>query len=225
MSLRHKSLRYNIKRNRNIKTSIYFRPTESNHLDDIKLLLESNRKMDIYPNSEDETQFNPYNNVTEYIYRIITNTGFLCKGLNPEYILDAFDDADAIVIIGSLMDILPNRPIFGFALIHFDETVNSIYVDVICSHIGIEGAGDTLINAIQEISKTVLMTEIYLKSVKSAIPFYEKYGFIKHDASCDDMCIMIKPIKKYGGKKRTNKNKNLRKKRKTKRNLYGRKKM
>ena len=48
------------------------------------------------------------------------------------------------------------------------------------------------------------MTDIYLKSVKSAISFYEKYGFTKHDKSCDDMCLMIKSIKS-GGKKKTTK--------------------
>jgi hypothetical protein len=52
------------------------------------------------------------------------------------------------------------------------------------------------------------MTEIYLTSVKSAITFYEKYGFTKYDKLCNDMCIMIKSLKKRGGRKRkTRKNK------------------
>jgi hypothetical protein len=46
------------------------------------------------------------------------------------------------------------------------------------------------------------MTEIYLTSVKSAITFYEKYGFTKYDKLCNDMCIMIKSLKKRGGRKR-----------------------
>ena len=50
------------------------------------------------------------------------------------------------------------------------------------------------------------LTKIYLTSVKSAISFYEKYGFIKKNPLCDDMCLMIKTIKKnIGGK--TNKRK------------------
>jgi hypothetical protein len=198
------SLKYNIKNNTDTKTYIYFRPTESNNLDDIKLLLEDDDKIDIYPNNDD---INSYKNVTDYIYRIINKTGFLCKGLNPEYILDSFDNVDAVVIIGSGMYILPNGNIFGFALINFDEKTNSIYIDVICSHIGIKGAGDILINKIEDISRKLFIKKIQLKSVKSAISFYEKYGFTKYDKLCDNMCVMIKSINtKNGGKKRkTNK--------------------
>ena len=197
------SLRYNIK-NTNTKTSIYFRPSETSHLDDIKLLLENHDKIDIYPNSEDVNPYNSYQNVTDYIYRIISTSEFLCKGLNPDYILESFNKVDAVIVIGSSsMNILPNGNIFGFALINFDEKKNSIYIDVICSHIGIKGAGDILINEIEYISRKLFMAKIYLKSVKSAISFYEKYGFIKYDQLCDTMCVMIKTInKKIGGKKR-----------------------
>jgi len=213
------SLRYNIKNNINTKTYIYFKPTESNNLDDIKLLLEDDDKIDIYPNNEDVNPYNSYENVTDYIYRIINKTGFLCKGLNPDYILDSFDTADAVVIISSSMNILPNGNIFGFALINFDEKYNAIFIDVICSHIGIKGAGYILINEIEDISRKLLMTKIYLNSIKSAILFYEKYGFIKQDKSCDNMCVMIKYInKKNGGKKKnTKKNKKINKTRKNRR--------
>jgi hypothetical protein len=45
-----------------------------------------------------------------------------------------------------------------------------------------------------------------VKSVKSAISFYEKYGFTKYDKLCNDMCLMIKSINtKNGGKKQTTK--------------------
>ena len=136
---------------------------------------------------------------------------FLCKGLNSEYILNSFNNVDAVIIIGSTMDILPNGNIFGFALIKFDEKTNSIYIDIICSHIGIKGAGDMLINKIEDMSRRLFITKIQLQSVKSAITFYQKYGFIKNDNLCDDMCTMIKNINtKKGGKKekgKTNKNK------------------
>ena len=233
------SFRYNIKNYKNIKTHIYFKPTESNNLEDIKLLLEDDDRIDIYPNNEDVNQYNNlediklmiedvnqynnYKNVTEYIYRIIKKSGFLCKGLNPDYILDSFDKVDAVVIIGSSMNILPNGNIFGFALIKFNEEDNSIYIDVICSHIGIQGAGDILINEIEYISRKLLMTEIYLTSVDSAISFYKKYGFSKYDELCDDMCLMIKSMnKKNGGKKgkkgKTNKQKKIKKNKKTRKN-------
>lgn len=204
------SLKYNIKNNIDTKTYIYFKPTESNNLDDIKLLLENDDTINVYPNNEYENSYNSYKNVTDYIYKIINKTGFLCKGLNPEYILDSFDDVDAVVIISSGMNILPNGNIFGFALINFDEKTNSIYIDVICSHIGIKGAGDILINKIEDISRKLFIKKIQLKSVKSAISFYEKYGFTKFDSLCHDMCVMIKYInKKIGGKRKTNKQRKI----------------
>ena len=211
------SLKYNIKNN-NTKTYVYFKPTESNNLDDIKMLLDDGN-INVYPNNEDVNvnSYNSYKNVTDYIFRIINNPEFLCKGLNPDYISESFNSADAVVIIGSSINILPNGNIFGFALINFDETHNSIYIDVICSHTGIKGAGDILIRTIQDISRKLVMTKIYLTSVKDAISFYEKYGFIKYDITCDDMCVMIKSLKiKTGGKKRkTNKQKKIKKNKKT----------
>jgi hypothetical protein len=213
------TLRYNIKNDGNIKTYVYFKPTESNILDDIKALIESDGEIDVYPNNEDANPYNSYKNVTDYIYRIINNSRFLCRGLNPQYILESFDDADAIVIIGSSMNILPNGNIYGFALINFDEAHNSIYIDVICSHIGVKNAGDILIKEIQNICGKLFMTKIYLTSVKSAISFYEKYGFIKKNPLCDDMCLMIKTInKKIGGK--TNKRKNAKRIKKTKKRRF-----
>ena len=66
------NLRYNIKVNNssNTKTYIYFKPTESNNLDDIKLILDNDDSVDLHANNED---INTYKNVTDYIYRIITN--------------------------------------------------------------------------------------------------------------------------------------------------------
>jgi len=214
------SFRYSIKKNTDTKTYICFKPTESDNLDAIKLLLEDDDKINIYPNDEDVNP-NSYKNLSAYIYRIIKHSQFLCKGLNPEYILDSFDNVDAIVIIGSSMDLLPNGNIFGFALINFNEERNSIYIDIICSHIGIQGAGDMLINEIQHISKKLLITEIYLNSVKGAIPFYEKYGFIKGEKLSDNMTVMKKSMKTAKGlkKRKTNKQKKSRKIKKTRKNL------
>lgn len=211
------SLRYNIQKN-DVKTSIYFNPIKTNGLEHIKLILENAGNIDVYPNDKGANPYNTYKNVTSYIYRIISNSKFLCKGINPSYVLDTFNEADAVVIISSSMDILPNGNIFGFALINFDEVKNSIYIDVICSHVGIKGAGDILINEIQQFCRTLLMTSIYLKSVKSAISFYEKYGFVKQDTLCEHMCLMIKTINaKNGGKKRKTKRRNKKNKRVTKR--------
>jgi len=185
------STRYNIKTT-NTKTSIFFR--NDSNLDDIKMILE---------NEYDDEQ-EDYAIITDYIYRIISKSGFLCKGLNPKYILDAFDNVDAVVTISSsLMKILPNGNIFGFALLKFDEINNSIYIDVICAHVGIKGAGDILLNEVEEIGRRLFMTDIHLISVKSAIPFYQKYGYKKTNKLCNDMCMMIKPIHKRKSKSRT----------------------
>jgi hypothetical protein len=145
------SVRYNLKNDRNIQPYVYFKPTESIILEDIKTLIGYDDEIKVYPNNEDVNPYNSYKNVTEYIYRIITNTDFLCKGLNPSYISDVFDTADAVIVIGSSMNLLPNGNIYGFALIKFDETNNSIYIDVICSHVGIKYAGEILIKTIQDI--------------------------------------------------------------------------
>jgi hypothetical protein len=213
------SVRYNLKNDRNIQPYVYFKPTESIILEDIKTLIGYDDEIKVYPNNEDVNPYNSYKNVTEYIYRIITNTDFLCKGLNPSYISDVFDTADAVIVIGSSMNLLPNGNIYGFALIKFDETNNSIYIDVICSHVGIKYAGEILIKTIQDICGKLFMTKIYLKSVNSAISFYEKYGFIKKNPLCDDMCLMIKTInKKIGGK--TKKRKNTKRIKKTKKRRF-----
>jgi N-acetylglutamate synthase-like GNAT family acetyltransferase len=184
-------------------TYICFNPTKHN-LEDIKVLIEHNTySIHIYPNNEDTN--NSYENIKNYISTKIINEIF-CKGLSYGYIFDSFDNVDAVVIIGDSNDILPNGNIFGFALIKFNQKRNSIYIDVICSHYGIKGAGKKLIEEIENISKTLSMKKIYLNSVKKVISFYEKYGFIKdYEKSCKiDTCKkMIKYIN--GGKRKTQK--------------------
>jgi predicted GNAT family N-acyltransferase len=190
------SKKYSIKKLKNIKTYIYFKPTDSNQLDDIKLLIENESNIVLNTGNDINNKYDSFKNIKEYINRIIEKSGFLCKGLNPEYVSDSFDNADAVIIISSSMNLLPNGNIFGFALINFDEKFNSIYVDVICSHVGIKGVGDIMIKELENISRKILMTDIYLTSVKSAITFYQKYGFVKYDETCNNMCFMIKHIGK-----------------------------
>ena len=208
------SLRYSIKEKGDTKTYIYFRPSQSNDLDDIQLILQYGDKYDVYPDADADDS---YTMIKDYIGRLVNKSGFLCKGLNPDYILESFDNANAIVIVGSSMNVLPNGNIFGFASINFDEKHNSIYIDVICSHVGIKGAGDFLMKEIESICRKLSMTEIYLKSVKSAIPFYKKYGFVKYN-SHDKMSLMIKSVRnKYSGNshQKTNKQKKSKKSKKT----------
>jgi len=163
--------RYNIKNAGNINTFVYFRPTESTHLDDIQLLLEDQVQ---------EGSYNAYKEVKNYVERLV-NSEFFCKGLNPGYITHSFDEVDAVVLISSSANVLPNGNVFGFALVVFDERHNALYIDVICTHAGIQGAGDFMMKTIEEMARKLMISKIYLKSVKSAVSFYEKYGFVKRE--------------------------------------------
>lgn len=182
---------------RNSQLSIFFNPNElingRQHIDDVRLFLEAAEYINVEP---DES----YQHIREYVQRLVVKTEFLCKGLNPEYIIDAFDTADTVIILGGTKNILPNGNIFGFALVDFQDFTNSIKVDVICSHNGTKGAGKLLIDQIEKVCKSTLFTNIYLYSVKVAIPFYKKCGYEKKDEKCETMCLMEKKIK-YGGKR------------------------
>ena len=180
------------------KTHIYFNKTTP-EINDIKMLLTS-ANFDVYPNDEDENKNknNTYKNAMGLIQSKVEND-FLCEGLSKDYITGSFKKVDAIVVVGSPGDLLPNGSVFGFAFIQFNENTNSIYIDVICSHIGIKYGGEILMKEIDNICKSLFMTQIRLQSVDSAISFYEKYGFKRNDLSCEDMCLMIKNIDENTG--------------------------
>jgi len=211
-----------------ISQYIYFNPTKIASIEDIKTIVELDNTFKL-PN---EANVNDnYANLSDYIYRNIRNSNFLCKGLNANYVKDAFTTSDAVLAISSSgVELMPNGNIFGFALLIFDETDNSIYIDVICSHSGIKYAGEVMINKVLELCEMLLIKKIKLKSVTSAIPFYEKYGFVKIGLCADSnqLCEMEKIYKKkaIGGKSKasrkrfgkTNKRKKTKKsKRKNKR--------
>jgi hypothetical protein len=157
----------------------------------------------------------PYENATKII---IDKNQDLCKGiLNGDFISDSFDSVHAVVIISDSLNI-SNGTIFGFALISFNKSYNSVSIEVMCSN---KGVGKNLIGIIEYMCKKLSMPTIYLVSVKSAIPFYKKMGFVKHRESCDDMCTMIKTMRKGGKKGKTNKQKYQNQNKKTrKKRLY-----
>lgn len=154
--------------------------------------------------------------MSEYILRLIENTEFLCKGLSLSYKKNAVETANAMIVISSSgMNILPNGNVFGFALLNFNEKENSLYIDIICSHVGIKYAGEILLKSITHMCNILFITKIKLQSVSSAISFYEKYGFNKKTA-CDipgQLCEMEKILtkKSLGGKQRKTKKRNLNK--------------
>ena len=71
------SVRYNLKNDRNIQTYVYFKPTESIILEDIKTLIGYDDEIKVYPNNEDVNLYNSYKNITDYIYRIIIKSNFM----------------------------------------------------------------------------------------------------------------------------------------------------
>ena len=80
------SLKYNIK-NLNTSTSIFFNNCiDNNCLDEIKTILENDDNFKVYSNDTDLNSENNYKNVTDYIYRIVENSEFLCRNLEPVYI-------------------------------------------------------------------------------------------------------------------------------------------
>jgi hypothetical protein len=173
--------KYDIRKNDKISTSVYFRIN-----DVVNKLHNDSVQIDI------DTNGNSYKNITKTIDSIIGN-GFLCKGLNREYISGAFDKVDAIFVIHA-SDILPNETILGFALVKFLMQEESFYVDIICSHNEVKGAGEYLLKKMEEISKKLTKKYIKLNSVNSAVTFYEKYGFVKENKTCNHMCLMIKEL-------------------------------
>jgi predicted GNAT family N-acyltransferase len=200
---------------------IYFNPTKIASIEDIKTIVELNNTFKL-PN---EANVNDnYKNLSEYIYRIIKNSNFLCKGLNASYVRDAFANTDAILVVSSSgVELLPNGNIFGFALLNFDETDNSIYIDVICSHSGIKYAGEVMINKVLELCEMLFIRKIKLNSVASAISFYEKYGFVKR-SDCSDsnqLCKMERIYKKkaVGGKRKKTKRKQNKKRKNTRKRV------
>jgi hypothetical protein len=212
------SLKYNLK-DLTTNTHIYFNPNNSEDLDAIKTIIESNDEFTL-PNEKDIND--NYKNLSEYICRLKENSSVLCKGLSLEYIKDTFETADAIIAISSKgINILPNGNIFSFALINFNENDNSVYIDVICSHIGVKYAGEMLLKSITDICNILHILKIKLNSVSSAISFYERYGFNKKGLceNNEELCEMEKDLSKksLGGNRRKTKkrqNKKTKKRRK-----------
>jgi hypothetical protein len=208
-----------------LKTYIYFNPkkfvlTEENtqgdidSLDATKTILDNKKDkfvVDPDPDKEELKVFKSYKYIQRYILNTKTNDNkYLCVGISYYYIKTSFSHVDAVVIIRSSKNPLPipDVPIFGFALIMFDEK-NSISIDVICSDTRTKYTGKFLLEQIQDISKTLGIVQIYLTSVESAIPFYKFNGFIKENELCNNMCLMTKKliIDSNGGKKGKTNNK------------------
>ena len=213
------SLKYNLK-DLTTNRHIYFNPNISEDLDAIKTIIESNEEFTL-PNENDIND--TYQNLSEYIFRLKENSSVLCKGVSLEYIKDAFETADAVVAVSSKgINILPNGNIFSFALINFNENDNSVYIDVICSHIGVKYAGEMLLKTITDMCIKLNITKIKLNSVSTAVSFYERYGFNKKGLceNKEELCEMEKDLSKksLGGNRRKTKKRQNKKTKKRRRN-------
>lgn len=169
--------KYNIKIRKN-KSYIYFNPIKDD-LDDIKTILEHTFDVEC-----------GYSHVMDYVNRMVY-TKFLSRDINENYITQMMADSDAIIILSDSNGVLPNGNIFSFATLDFNDTF--VYISIFCSHKGIYGAGEILLNEIECLCKTLFMTSIHLTSIKNAITFYEKYGFIR-DGKGERVCKMSKTV-------------------------------
>jgi hypothetical protein len=188
-------MKYDLKKQMAVSSHIYFNPRVK-HLDDIRVIIESDNAFILETVPGDKSM---YHQLSKYIHHLVTKSGILCQGLNSDYIKRSFRTSDAIIVLSSkAINILPNGNVFSFALIQFDEVNNFLYIDVICSNSGIKYAGDLLLSSIDRLCKSLLISKIKLKSVSSAITFYEKYGFRKKAAICDPghLCEMEKVIQR-----------------------------
>jgi hypothetical protein len=174
--------KYDIRKSEKIKTSVYFR------INDIVTRLHTpSMQIDVEPHGH------TYKEITKRIDKMVQD-GLLCKGLSHTHISGVFDKADAVFVVHS-SDILPNKEtILGFALVQFLLHEEAFYVNIICSHKEVKGAGEFLLKKMEEISRKLSKKYIKLDSVNSAITFYEKFGFVKDIKTCNHMCLMIKRL-------------------------------
>ena len=174
--------KYDIRKSDKIKTSVYFR------INDIVTRLHTpSMQIDVEPHGH------TYKEITKRIDKMVQD-GVLCNGLSHTYISGVFDKADAVFVVHS-SDILPNKEtILGFALVQFLLHEEAFYVNIICSHKEVKGAGEFLLKKMEEISRKLSKKYIKLDSVNSAITFYEKFGFVKDIKTCNHMCLMIKRL-------------------------------
>ena len=180
-----------------LKTSIFFNLDNISRNTDLYSILSSESEYDVFPEDEDDES---YKEISDTIVRFVRNSGFLCRGkVNPRYVERSLTVADAIVVLGDNTPLVPNGNIFGFATILFYESQNQIYIDVICSHSGVQGAGEHLLLSVENIGRKLLFHEVSLRSLTQVIPFYEKYGYRKTVTGCDNECPMVKSIRTTRG--------------------------
>ena len=184
-------------RKEDTKTYLFFNDAvrDDEFLEETKMIAET--EYAVYP-EENDPKNRIYRQICRYIYDKIKKVESLCNGLNPSYVLSALKQANVVIVVGpSHMDVLPNGGVYAVAMVKFDERTNSMYLDVICSNNGIQGAGQILMKEIDRVAKLTFITKITLNSVFSAIAFYEKQGFVK-TGRCDDeneLCEMKKTLR------------------------------
>lgn len=119
---------------------------------------------------------NDYHRLGRYMYDHVEKKMFLCRGLQPDYMVHSFLDSDAVCVLSTTRDIFPNGNIVGIATFTF-LPMRILHHDLICSHSGVQGAGDILMRVSETIGRQTNCLMIRLDSTYAAVSFYEKYGF------------------------------------------------
>ena len=178
----------------NHMSMIMINPQSTSDLQEITKSLKKDKNIPIYSNN-DAPKHNSYEHIQTSIQSLIKDSKVLCKGINNDYISELFDDSDAVFVVGSYENpgaILPSGKIYGFVLINFNELRKELYIEIFCTHSGMKYVGEHIMKQLTKISEILEFSAIRLKSVASAISFYEKYGFEKTVESYEDMCVMVK---------------------------------
>jgi hypothetical protein len=177
--------RYNI-REEDTEVFIYFNDNSTGQLQDIITIL---RNSGYYQFPREGNTGDTYDNVAKYILRMIEKTKFFCSNIELCYIKDVFEIADVLIVLSSPYSmVFPNGNIFAVSLIRFCEDDNSLFLDLISSHIGTKYAGEKMMKHIIDISELLFFSKIKLESLPETIRFYEKYCFIKtvqHELVCE----------------------------------------
>jgi len=166
----------------NINTNMYLRTN-----DNIDILNTISTSINVNPAGDS------YEGITNIIYQLIKINLFCKQSVDEDYILFSFMEIDAIIVIQS-PDVSGMVQYLGFALITFIADKNTLTIETICSNSEYKGAGDYLMQKLEELARALSKKYIRLNSVGTAITFYEKYGFVKEKASCTHLCTMTKTL-------------------------------
>jgi hypothetical protein len=101
----------------------------------------------------------------------------LCKGIDPEYILDELDNNDLVILSLSInprktRSKISAKRLCGLILLKIRPSY--VYISLVC---GMVGLGKSLLNIVEKIAAVRKINKIKLHSVDNALGFYIKHNF------------------------------------------------